>query len=600
MERNTESAASAARLEQEIDELRGRLREAEEELRAIREGEVDALVVGTGAEEIYTLERPEHPFRLLVDQMTHAAAALTGEGTILCSNEAFGKLVHRSPATLQGLQLHELLAPQCQAALDAMLAKAPTSDAEAMLILQVEDAAVALPFCLHAIGTSAFGVTLMLSDLSEHKRVEEIERAQAALRRSEEALRLADKRKDEFLATLAHELRNPLAPMRNAVEFLRAKGTSAPELRWAHDVIDRQVQLMARLLEDLLDVSRVALDRPNLRHDLVELGTVVDAAVETSFPLMERAKHVLTVTLPPEPIYLEADAVRLAQVFANLLNNAAKYTDDGGRIRLVAEKRRDEVEVSISDTGIGISTELLPKIFEIFSQARPASGRSQGGLGIGLSLVKGLVELHGGAVEAYSEGPGKGSTFRVRLPIADAVETRKATRPPEKAASASRRNRRVLVVDDHRDSADSLAMLLKAMGHDVEQVYEGERAIELASKMLPDLVLLDIGMPRLDGYEVCRLIKGEPWGEGMVVVALTGWGQDEDRVKSLAAGFDHHLVKPVESGELSRLIGSLESPGGEGDGDGRVASRDSDARETRMNGGHGRARRRPSDRAPAS
>jgi signal transduction histidine kinase len=474
------SVADAARLEREIHELESRLREAEDELRAIREGAIDALVVQAGSEEVLTLARPEHPFELLVDQIPQAAATLTVEGTILCCNERFGALVRRPARSLAGRRLEALVAPECRATLEAMLAKAPTSDAEAMLILRADDTAVPVPLCLHAIGTSAFGLCLMLTDLSESKRFEELERAQAALRRSEEALRRADKRKDEFLATLAHELRNPLAPMRNAVEFLRAKGTSAPELRWAHDVIDRQVQLMARLLEDLLDVSRVALDRPHLRRALVELGTIVDAAVETSLPLMARAKHDFTVTLPPEPIYLEADAVRLAQVFANLLNNAAKYTDEGGRIRLVADKLGNEVEVSISDTGIGIAPELLPNLFEIFSQARPASGRSQGGLGIGLSLVKGLVEQHGGTVEVHSGGPGKGSTFRVRLPLADMAAARRPTPDPEKSTPAPRKNR-VLVVDDQRDSADSLAMLLQAMGHDVERAYQGESAIELAS-----------------------------------------------------------------------------------------------------------------------
>jgi signal transduction histidine kinase/ActR/RegA family two-component response regulator len=559
MERNGRSASDASLLEREIDELRARLCDAEEELRAIREGEVDALVVRAGEEAVYTLELPDHPFRLLVDHLTEAAATITSEGTILCCNERFCTLVRQPPTALGGRCLRDLLAAESLETLETMLAEAPHRDTEGVLTLQLDDAAVPVPFCLHAIGRSAFGLCFMLTDLSENKRFEELERTQAALRKSEESLRLADRRKDEFLATLAHELRNPLAPMRNAVEFLRAKGSSAPELRWAHDVIDRQVQLMARLLEDLLDVSRVALDRPHLRKTLVELGSVVDAAVETSFPLMERAQHDLTVTLPPEPIYLRADPVRLSQVFANLLNNAAKYTDEGGRIRLVAEKRRNEVVVSITDTGIGIAPELLPHVFDIFSQAKPASGRAQGGLGIGLSLVKGLVELHGGAVDAHSEGPAKGSTFRVRLPIVEDADEREAKQVSDGATVVQRASRRVLVVDDHRDSADSLAMLLKAMGHEVDRAYDGEQAIELASKVLPELILLDIGMPRMDGYETCRRVKAESWGEHTVVVALTGWGQDEDRRKSRAAGFDHHLVKPVEMGELVTLMAMLDS-----------------------------------------
>jgi len=595
MERNGRSASDASLLEREIDELRGRLRDAEDELRAIREGEIDALLVRAGEEAVYTLEPPDHPFRLLVDQMTQASATLTAEGTILCCNERFCTLVRQPSATLGGRRMQDLVVPESRETLDGLLAKAPMGDAEGVLTLQLDDAAVPVPFCLHAIGSSAFGLCFMLTDLSQNKRYEELERAQAALRKSEEALRQADRRKDEFLATLAHELRNPLAPMRNAVEFLRAKGTAAPELRWAHDVIDRQVQLMARLLEDLLDVSRVALDRPHLRKTLVELGSVIDAAVETSFPLMERARHDLAVTLPPEAIYLRADPLRLAQVFANLLNNAAKYTDDGGRIHLVAEKRRNEVVVSISDTGIGIAPELLPHVFDIFSQAKPASGREQGGLGIGLSLVKGLVELHGGVVHAHSEGPDEGSTFRVRLPIEDGVDERQAKQMTDGATVVPRANRRVLVVDDHRDSADSLAMLLKAMGHEVDRAYDGEQAVELASKVQPELILLDIGMPRMDGYETCRRIKAEPWGEHTVVVALTGWGQDEDRQKSAAAGFDHHLVKPVDIGVLGTLMSSLDS---RRDGDAGVRARELGRRDRFPGDGPTRLERRPSGRTP--
>jgi signal transduction histidine kinase/ActR/RegA family two-component response regulator len=559
MERNGRSTSDTSLLERQIEELRGRLREAEDELRAIREGEIDALLVQADTDTVFTLERPDHPYQLLVDQLTEAAATITSEGTILCCNERFCRLVRQPASVLGGKGVGDLLTPGSRETLGAMLSEAGVRDAEAVLDLKLEDAVVPIPFCLHAIGTSVFGLCFTITDLSESKRLEELERTQAALRKSEEALRLADKRKDEFLATLAHELRNPLAPMRNAVEFLRAKGTSAPELRWAHDVIDRQVQLMARLLEDLLDVSRVALDRPHLQKTVVELGAVIDAAVETSFPLMERAGHGLAVTLPPEPIYLRADPVRLSQVFANLLNNAAKYTDDGGRIRLVAKRRGNEVVVSISDTGIGIAPELLPHVFDIFSQAKPASGRAQGGLGIGLSLVKGLVELHGGVVDAHSEGPGEGSTFRVRLPIADGVTDRETSKVSDGATAVPRGSRRVLVVDDHRDSADSLAMLLKAMGHEVDRAYDGEQGIELASKVLPELILLDIGMPRMDGFETCRRIKAEAWGEHTVVVALTGWGQDEDRRKSRAAGFDHHLVKPVEIGDLVALMSTLDA-----------------------------------------
>jgi signal transduction histidine kinase/ActR/RegA family two-component response regulator len=561
-----EQGIEASRLEDEIQRLRERLGQAEDELRAIRDGEVDALLVQAGKEAVYTLERPEQSFRMLVEQIPEGAATLRLDGTIICCNDRFASLVRRRANDLEGLSIRDLVASESQAALDAMLAKAPTSDVEETLILRTGIVAAApVPLSLHAIGESAFGLCLMLTDLTEQRRLEEQERTQQALRRSEEALRDADRRKDEFLATLAHELRNPLAPVRNAVEFLRAKGTAASELRWAHDVIDRQVLTMARLLDDLLDVSRIALDKPELRRGLVELAEVIDAAVETSLPLVGQAHQELTVTLPPDPIHLEADPVRLAQVFGNLLNNAAKYTDVGGKISLAAEQDGNEVRVTVSDTGIGIAPELLPHIFEIFSQAKSPTGRSQGGLGIGLSLVKGLVELHGGSVTAHSDGPGRGSTFTVRLPVARRVPADAAQAGESNAAGPSR-HRRVLVVDDHRDSAESLAMLLTAMGHEVEKAYDGQQAIDMASTLRPDLLLLDIGMPQMDGYEACRRIKSEPWGEKMCVVALTGWGQEEDRRKSQAAGFDHHLVKPVEMGQLAQLIERLDTPGGSADG----------------------------------
>ena len=394
------------------------------------------------------------------------------------------------------------------------------------------------------------GLIVMVSDVTANKTVEQ-------------TLRDADRRKDEFLATLAHELRNPLAPIRNAVQVLKAKGPPDPELDSARAVLDRQVQHMTRLLEDLLDVSRISRSRLDLRRGRVGLASVVEAALETSRPVIESSGHNLTVTLPPEPIYLEADSVRLAQVFANLLNNAAKYTDEGGEVRLTAERQGSDVVVSVQDSGIGIAAEMLPRVFEIFSQATPALGRSQGGLGIGLSLVKGLVELHGGRVEAKSGGPGQGSEFIVRLPVAAAASASEAPRSKESAPKFAT-TYRILIVDDNRDSADSLAMLLQIMGNQVGTAYDGEQAIELADSMRPDVVLLDLGMPKLNGYDACRRIRQQPWGQSVCLVALTGWGQEEDRRRTEEAGFNCHMVKPVDTDTLLTLLSSLSTARGSG------------------------------------
>jgi PAS domain S-box-containing protein len=373
--------------------------------------------------------------------------------------------------------------------------------------------------------------------------------------RYEQVLKEADRRKDEFLATLAHELRNPLAPIRNAVEVLKVTGPTGPDLAWGRDVIERQAGQMARLLDDLLDVSRITRGRLELRKGRVTLAAAVESAVETSRPAIDGGGHRLTVTLPPEPVHLDADPVRLAQVFANLLNNAAKYTDRGGDVRLSAERAGQEVVVSVRDTGIGIAPEVLPRLFEMFSQAKPALERSQGGLGIGLSLVRGLAEMHGGRVEARSAGPGRGSEFVVRLPVAAAPEGHEQR--PAEAEKPRATGLRVVVADDNRDAADTLAMMVRLMGHEVRIARDGQEAVEAAEAFRPDVVLLDIGMPRLNGYDAARRLRDRPWGRDLLLVAVTGWGQEEDRRRSKEAGFEHHLVKPASPAALEKLLGSV-------------------------------------------
>jgi PAS domain S-box-containing protein len=374
-------------------------------------------------------------------------------------------------------------------------------------------------------------------------------------KRLAETLQEADRRKDEFLATLAHELRNPLAPIRNALELMRWERDNPTLIEQARAVMERQVSHVVRLVDDLLDVSRITQGRVQLRKERVELAAVVQSAVEASRPLIETQGHELIVTLPPVPVYLDADPTRLAQVFANLLNNAAKYSEKGGRIWLTAAQRGGELTVSVRDTGIGIAAEHLPHIFEMFSQIEPALERSQGGLGIGLALVRGLVELHGGTIEARSAGIGKGSEFILHLPGVGA----RAAAPLESADGDQEticdvRPTRILVVDDNRDAADSLATMLRMTGHQTETAYDGQEAIQAAATFRPQVVLLDIGLPSMNGYEAARHIREQPWGKGMALIALTGWGQEEDKRRALEAGFDYHLTKPVEAAALERLV----------------------------------------------
>lgn len=710
------------------DELRRRLGEAEEALRAIRTGEVDAVVVE--AEQIYTLETPYNPYRLLVAQVPHAALTLTVEGSIVSCNSRFSRLLQRPPQVLYGQAIGDFVAPESQEALEAMLREGTEREVRDTLLLVREDGTLVSTYLgVRPLQEGALGLCLLVTDLTEQRHYEELQRTQQALRESEErlesdlaaaerlqeistrliqqgeaeqlheqildaavaiarsdfatmqmydadsgtlrllahrgftddfadafarvaadddttcaivlregeriiapdletfegiagkpacdahlavgvraaqstpllsrsgdvlgmisthwknphepaerdlrlldvlarqaadlverslaeqALRDADIKKDQFLATLAHELRNPLAPVHNAVQILKAHASPVPELQWAGDVIDRQVQQMSRMLDDLLDVSRVAHDKPQLRRERVALADVVDAAVEISQPLIDDAHHDFSVVLPPEPIYLDADPVRLAQVFGNLLNNAAKYTEEGGHISLTAKRQGSDVVVSVSDDGIGIAPELLPHIFDLFSQAKPALVRSQGGLGIGLSLVKGLVELHEGRVEAHSGGARAGSEFIVRLPVAaEPPLAEDEQRPEDVAAPPSTAKRRVLVVDDNRDSADTLAGLLGVMGQEAHTAYDGAQALEMAESLRPDVMLLDIGMPNVDGYEACRRVREQPWGGEVFIVALTGWGQPEDRRRGAEAGFDHHMVKPVRYDDLMSLL----------------------------------------------
>lgn len=376
-------------------------------------------------------------------------------------------------------------------------------------------------------------------------------------------LKESDQRKDEFLAMLAHELRNPLAPIRNATQILRLEVSPRPELQWATEVIERQVEQMSRLVDDLLDVSRITRGKIELRKEPVELAVLVQSALESSRPLIEKWKHELTVAVPSEPILLEGDVTRLSQVLANLLNNAAKYTDQGGRISVTAERHGDQALIRIKDTGIGIPRDMLPRIFEMFKQVDSSMERSEGGLGIGLTLVQRLVEMHGGAVEAHSAGVGQGSEFIVRLPVTVEDQVRKPQgEEGVEHKTLSSGTCRILVVDDNQDSAETVALLLRAMGHEVHLAHDGLEAVKEAATFQPAVVLLDLGLPRLNGFEAARRIREQRGGADRILIALTGWGQEEDRRRSKEAGFDHHLTKPIDFDALREILAGVSPPEG--------------------------------------
>ncbi len=408
--------------------------------------------------------------------------------------------------------------------------------------------------------------------------------------RAEQALKQADRHKDEFLAMLAHELRNPLAPIHNAVELMRLKPLDDPQLNWARDVIARQLTHLTRLVDDLLDVSRITRGKINLTRQVVELEALISRAVETVHPLFDEHSHQLTLELHEPGVKIFGDPTRLTQAIANVLGNAAKYTDTGGKICLSAAVRGSDVEIRVRDNGIGIKPELLPHVFELFTQLDRNDGRTQGGLGIGLALVQRLIQMHGGEVSAASEGPGQGAEFVIRLPLLREEAEPAQSRPPsvpEAAPSGSemasvvaplvsketaRMARRILIADDNNDALESLATLLELSGHEVYTATNGGTALQCAERHLPEVALLDIGMPMLDGYEVAKRIRAQPWGQRITLVALTGWGQDSDRRRSREAGFDSHLVKPLDLDTLTDLLARLPSSPPSGAAQGRTAA----------------------------
>jgi signal transduction histidine kinase len=424
---------------------------------------------------------------------------------------------------------------------------------------------------LEALNSTLSQANSELASANHSLQTEITERARVEL-----ALKEADRHKDEFLAMLAHELRNPLAPIYNAVQLMRRKPLEDPQLAWSRDIIERQVAHLSRLVDDLLDVSRITRGKINLNKESVEISNLISRAVETTHPLIVERAHDLVLDMPEEPLNVLGDPTRLTQALGNVLSNAVKYTERGGRIVIAVRRDGAEVTIRVTDTGEGIPADLLPVIFNLFTQLDRTSGRAQGGLGIGLALVRRLVEMHGGSVTAHSDGVGKGSEFVIRLPVhsearanghvvamppADtmAAEGQVPLMQTEPIAAGDRVRRRILVADDNNDALESLATLLELGGHEVVTASNGALALECAERHRPEVALLDIGMPMLDGYEVARRIRVQPWGQRVTLVALTGWGQDSDRRRSREAGFDSHLVKPLDMDKLSELLQSLPS-----------------------------------------
>jgi len=532
--------------DENIRELRQRLEEAEETLRAIRSGEVDALVVdGANGEQIFTLHGADHPYRTLIEAMQQGAMSLSDEGTVLYCNRCLAEMIKMPHEKVIGTAAIDLLPQSQRPAFEILLRKGRTGKSQAELEFKTISGA-SLPVLVSLAPLPLEGVKalcMVVTDLTEQKKHQDLQET--------------NRRKDEFLAMLAHELRNPLAPIQNAVVILKQPELAHDDLAYAREIIERQVHQLSHLVDDLLDVSRITLGKVNLEKQTVELATLMTGSVETSRPAIDARRHRLTVSLPPKGVRVDVDPTRLIQVIGNLLTNAAKYTDEGGQIFLTTEQTSRHVFIRVRDTGIGISRELLPRVFDLFIQGDRSLARSEGGLGIGLTLVHRLVEMQGGTVEATSAGPGKGSEFVVCLPLSPAKEqpVKKESGMNPERNNTTRRG--VLIVEDNKDGADTLAMLFKMMGHEVRVAYTGADGLRAAEMHFPDVVFLDIGLPGMNGYEVAQRLRALPDFNATMLIAMTGYGQDEDRQRSQDAGFDHHLVKPVDPVQLKRLMESI-------------------------------------------
>jgi PAS domain S-box-containing protein len=495
------------------------------------------------------LRDSETRLKALFDNAAVGIAEMDGSGSFALANDALCRLLGESRTTLVAMKLGDVVHADDREDLALSMHRLFTG--------QASDFVTEKRFLRHDGGTIWVKLTASLARVTGERGahgvvvIEDI----TEQRHAEEDLREADRRKDEFLATLAHELRNPLAPIRNSLHIFRMAGIQDPAVQRVTEMMERQVGHMVRMVDDLLEVSRISRGKIELRKEQVELASVLRSAMDTSLPLMERGKHKLTVEVPDEPLVLDADPVRLAQVFANLLNNSAKYTPPGGEITVKVSIDGAMAVVCVADNGEGIPRQMLQRVFNMFTQVNTGV-RAQGGLGIGLTLARTLVQMHGGTIEAASSGAGKGCEFTVRLPLmARAIATPPA---PAQDVLSDQPLRRVLVVDDNHDAADRLGMLLHLLGAEVMVVHDGHAALAAMKSYKPSVVLLDLGMPGMNGLEVARRMREDPATRGITLVALTGWGQREDRRRTTEAGFDYHLVKPADVGTLQSILSTRE------------------------------------------
>ncbi|UQA62057.1 ATP-binding protein [Polyangium aurulentum] len=572
------------------------LDEVQDTLSAIRNGEVDALVIASDEEpRVFVLKGADRTHSVLFETLNESAMTIAADGSILFANRRFSELIGKPQEGVLGVPLWRFVAPEDAAILEELLAHGQQGSAKGELsFLRSDGQRVPVMLSMSAVAGSDGFCTVVLTDLTPLKdahaalkrahdeleaRVEartaellqvnealraEItmrERLEHELRRKAEELVEADRRKDEFLSMLAHELRNPLAPIFTAVEMLRLVTRGEPPTERFRSVIERQVRNLTRLVDDLLDVSRITRRSITLRKQYVDLGAVVRSATDAARTLIDASGHTLEVDMPAMPVIAFVDPTRFEQVLVNLLNNAAKYTERGGKIRLAIECHGEQLEVSVRDTGVGLPADLLPRVFDLFVQGERSLDRSQGGLGIGLTMVKSLVEMHDGTVEARSEGVGLGSEFVIRVPLSPrdavqgtAVQAPSAAQIVEPEAGAP--SRRVLVVEDNPDSAETLSSLLTAWGYDVRFVETGEDALRLVGTFQPHAVLVDIGLPGMDGYEVARKLRDSVPDSvpSRVLIGITGYGQEQDRRLAHEAGIDHHLVKPPDPAALRELL----------------------------------------------
>jgi PAS domain S-box-containing protein len=538
-----------ARTRAKLEELQTRLEEPEEIVRAIRGGEVDAFVVtDPKGDRIYSLRSADVLFRSMVEQMKEGALALEPSGLIVYANRYFADLMKVEPAALLGGSLFAFVAEESRGFFDALGPDAGSEPSRAEIVMRSADG---LPLPAHATmnridleGGPVF--CLIVTDLTAERRREQL---------------VAESRqKDEFLAMLAHELRNPIAPIRSASEVIERVGSSEPRVRWAQGVIHRQVTQLSRLVDDLLDISRITRGKIRLELEAVDLQQVVARGIETARPAIEGRAQRLDVDLPSGQLRVDGDLTRLSQVVSNILHNAAKFTPEGGRIWIGLEQLGAEGRIVVRDSGSGIRPEMLSKIFDLFTQVDSTLERAQGGLGIGLALVRNLVELHRGRVEAQSDGPGRGSTFTVSLPLLaaganDAAPAQRAAAVPAARSSS----RRILVVDDNVDAAESLTLLLGELGHEVKMLTEGSAVLETARTFRPHLILLDISLPDVSGFDLAAALRRSVDNRGVCLVALTGYGHEDHRRRSRDVGFDHHWVKPIDLAAIDGLLRSLAS-----------------------------------------